>query len=58
MLAQLSVTYLVAFLMMRKSSRTQIAFTFGLLLLTELAYRLWPVAGFNQPFVPDRNFGS
>ena len=30
-LAQLSFTYLVAFLMMRKSSATQIAFTFGLL---------------------------
>jgi predicted acyltransferase len=25
---------------------------------TELLYRLWPVPGFNQPFVPDRNFGS
>src|SRR5207245_1671926 len=22
------------------------------------AYRLFPVAGFNQPFVPDQNFGS
>jgi predicted acyltransferase len=57
-LAQLSVTYLVAFLMMRKSSAVQLAFTFGLLVITELAYRLWPVAGFNQPFVPDHNFGS
>jgi predicted acyltransferase len=57
-LAQLSFTYLVAFLMMRKSTQTQIAFTFGLLLITELAYRLWPVAGFDQPFVPDHNFGS
>ena len=57
-LAQLSFTYLVAFLMMRKSSQTQIAFTFALLVCTELAYRLWPVAEFNQPFVPDHNFGS
>jgi predicted acyltransferase len=57
-LAQLSFTYLVAFLMMRKSTPIQIAFTFGLLLVTELVYRLWPVAGFNQPFVPDHNFGS
>jgi predicted acyltransferase len=57
-LAQLSFTYLVAFLLMRKSSQTQIVFTFGLLLITELAYRLWPVPGFNQPFVPDQNFGS
>ena len=57
-LAQLSFTYLVAFLMMRKSARVQIGFTFLLLLVTELLYRLWPVPGFNQPFVPDHNFGS
>jgi predicted acyltransferase len=57
-LAQLSFTYLVAFLMMRKSNGTQIAFTFALLGVTELAYRLWPVTGFNEAFVPDRNFGS
>jgi predicted acyltransferase len=57
-LAQLSFTYLVAFLMMRKSSRVQLAFTFALLLISELAYRLWPVPGFNEPFVPDHNFGS
>ena len=57
-LAQLSVTYLVAFLLMRKPARVQIGFTFLLLIATELLYRLWPVAGFNQPFVPDHNFGS
>jgi predicted acyltransferase len=57
-LAQLSFTYLVAFLMMRKSSGTQIGFTLFLLLTTELLYRLWPVSGFNQPFVPDHNFGA
>ena len=57
-LAQLSVTYLVAFLMMRRSFRTQVIFTFALLALAELVYRLFPVAGFNQPFVPDHNFGS
>jgi len=42
-LAQLSFTYLVAFLMMRKSTQTQLVFTFSLLLISELAYRLWPV---------------
>jgi predicted acyltransferase len=57
-LAQLSFTYLVAFLLMRKSSKTQIGFTFLLLIVTEILYRTWPVAGFNQPFVPDHNFGS
>ncbi len=57
-LAQLSFTYLVAFLMMKKAARTQIAFTFLLLVITELLYRFWPVAGFNQPFTPDKGFGA
>jgi predicted acyltransferase len=57
-LAQLSFTYLIAFLMMRRSAPTQLIFTFGLLVLTELLYRLWSVPGFNQAFVPDHNFGS
>jgi predicted acyltransferase len=57
-LAQLSFTYFVAFLLLRKSARTQLLVTVGLLVLTELLYRLWPVAGFDQPFVPDHNFGS
>jgi predicted acyltransferase len=57
-LAQLSFTYLVAFLLMRKPAWTQIAFTFALLILTEVLYRTWMVPGFNQPFVPDHNFGS
>ncbi len=57
-LAQLSFTYLVAFLFMRKPARVQIGVTFLLLLATELLYRLWPVAGFNQPFVPDHGFGA
>jgi predicted acyltransferase len=57
-LTQLSVTYLVAFLLMRRSAPVQIAFTFFLLALSESLYRFWPVAGFNQPFTPDHNFGS
>ena len=57
-LAQLSFTYLVAFLMMRQSTWTQLSFTFALLLFTELAYRFWAVPGFSQPFTPDHNFGS
>ena len=51
-LAQLSVTYLVAFLIMRKSFSFQIAFTLIILLLTDLAYRFFPVEGFNHPWVP------
>jgi len=57
-LSQLSFTYLVAYLLMRKSFRTQIIFTLGLLVISDGLYRLWPVAGFDQPFTPDQNFGS
>ena len=57
-LAQLSVTYLLAFGLMKRSARTQFLAAFGLILFSELLYRLFPVAGFNQPFVPDRNFGA
>jgi len=57
-LAQLAFTCLVAFLMMRRSAPAQIAFSIGLLALTEILYRVWAVPGFDQPFVADRNFGS
>ncbi|MFT5145188.1 MAG: putative acyltransferase [Rhodothermales bacterium] len=57
-LAQLSVTYFIAFLLMRKSLRTQFIWSIGLLLASEMVYRLWAVPGFNQPFTPDQNFGS
>ncbi|MBE0710931.1 MAG: DUF5009 domain-containing protein, partial [Candidatus Aminicenantes bacterium] len=38
--------------------RTQIAWSFALILFTEVIYRVFWVAGYNQPFVPDHNFGS
>jgi predicted acyltransferase len=57
-LAQLSITYLIAFLLMRRSVGVQLAWSFGLLAVTEFIYRAFPLAGFNQPFVPDRNFGA
>lgn len=57
-LAQLSFTYLVAFLLMRKSIPTQIIVTFLFLIGSELLYRLFWVSGFDQPFTPDHNFGS
>ena len=57
-LAQLSFTYLVAFLMMRRPAWLQISFTLLLLAITETLYRSWPVPGFNQAFAPDHNFGS
>ncbi len=57
-LAQLSVTYLIAFLLMRKDIKWQLIVSFALILLSDLLYRFWPVEGFNQPFVADHNFGS
>jgi predicted acyltransferase len=57
-MAQLSVTYLIAFLMMRKKVKWQLLISFGLILISDLLYRFWPVEGFNQPFVAGHNFGS
>ena len=57
-LAQLSVAYIIAFLIIKKPVRTQLVFSFALLGIVELIYRFFPVSGFNQPFVPDHNFGA
>jgi predicted acyltransferase len=57
-LAQLSFTYLVAFLVMEKDFRWQLVVSFALIIFTDVIYRLWPVEGFNQPFIADHNFGS
>jgi predicted acyltransferase len=57
-LPHLALASLVAFLMMKRSVQRQLMLAFGLLLMTDLLFRLWPVPGFNQPFVPGRNFGS
>ncbi|MBK8501696.1 MAG: DUF5009 domain-containing protein [Saprospiraceae bacterium] len=57
-LAQLSVTYLLAYLIMHKSTRFQIVFSFILIVLTEFIYRTFWVEGFNHPFTPNENFGT
>lgn len=57
-LAQLSVTYLVAFLIRNKSFKFQLIFTFVILLLIDLAYRFFPVDGFNHPWVNFENLGA
>ncbi len=57
-LAQLSVTYLVAYLIMNKSYRFQIIFTLVVLLLIDLAYRFFPVEGFNHPWTNYENLGA
>ncbi len=57
-LAQMSVTYLVAFLIMKKSFRFQLIFTLVILLLIDLAYRYFPVEGFNHPWTNFENLGA
>jgi predicted acyltransferase len=57
-LVQLGVTYPIAYFLMRRRPRTQVAWSFALVILTEVVYRLFWVPGYNQPFVPDHNFGS
>jgi len=57
-LAQLSVTYIVAFLIRNRSFSFQLAFTIAILLLIDLAYRFFPVEGFNNPWVNFENLGA
>ena len=57
-LAQLSVTYLVAFLIRDKSFKFQLIFTLVILLFIDLAYRFFPVEGFNHPWVNFENLGA
>ena len=57
-LSQLSFTILVAYLIMRWPPLRQILFSAGLLLLTEMLYRLTSISGYDQPFVQGHNFGS
>lgn len=57
-LAQLSFTYLVAFLLMRFPASVQVGVSLVMILASELLYRLFAVPGYDQAFVPDHNFGS
>ena len=57
-LAQLAVTYILAFLIMNRSITFQVLFSLSLILLTELIYRNFPLEGFNHPFVANKNFGT
>ena len=57
-LAQLSVTYLLAFLVIRKSAGIQIGFSVLLILISEGLYRFFPVDGFTNAFVSGQNFGA
>ena len=57
-LPQLAFASLIAFLMLRRPAVQQLIMAFGSLALTEVLYRVWPVIGFDRPFVPGHNFGS
>ena len=57
-LAQLAVTYLLAFLVIRKSVVIQIGFSILLILISEGLYRFFPVEGFTNAFVDGENFGA
>lgn len=57
-LTQLSATTLIAFFIFRWSFSAQVAFSAGLLLLTEVLYRFTNIPGFDQPFTDQHNFGN
>ena len=57
-LAQLSMTILIAYAIMQMPGRTQLLISIGLLILSELLYRFTAIPGYDQPFVKDQNFGS
>lgn len=57
-LTQLSFTILVTFLIFRLPWTVQFAIALGLILLTDLAYRLIHIAPYDATFEPGRNFGA
>lgn len=56
-LCQIAFTYFVAFLIINRSVKFQLIFSFALLVLAEAIYRLFPLDGFNQAFTDGHNFG-
>ena len=57
-LTQLSITTLLAYLLINKSNTFQVAISIALLLLTEILYRFVTPYGFTEPFVNGKNFGN
>lgn len=57
-LTQLSITTIIAYLIIRKSGPWQIVFSLFLLVLTECLYRFIQFPGFDQPFTEHHNFGA
>jgi predicted acyltransferase len=57
-LTQLSATTIIAYLIINKSYKFQIAISISLLIITEVLYRMIIMPGFDQPFVEAHNFGA
>ena len=57
-LAQLSVTYLIAFLLLHKSVSIQLMVSILFILISDGLYRFFPVEGFNNAFTAGENFGA
>jgi len=57
-LTQLAFTILIAYLIFNLPIKTQLIISFGILLGYDLLFRFWPMAGYNQAFVIDKNFGT
>lgn len=57
-LAQIGITYLIAYLISKKSFKFQIIFSLGLLLFSDVLYRIFPIEGFNHPYIKIENFGT
>ena len=57
-LLQLAVAGFVAFLLLKRPLHVHVAVGLGIVLITELLWRIWLVPGFDQPFEPGKNLGS
>ena len=57
-LTQLSITTMIAYLIIQKSTAFQMIFSVLLLLLTEVLYRFVLMPGYDQPFIEYKNFGA
>ncbi|PCJ94490.1 MAG: DUF5009 domain-containing protein [Flavobacteriaceae bacterium] len=57
-LAQIGITYLIAYLIMKRTYTFQILFSIGLLIFADALYLYFPVDGFNHPYILGQNFGA
>lgn len=57
-LTQLSVTTIIAYLIINRSFWFQVGFSIALLVITDVLYRTILMPGFDQPFVEFHNFGA